>query len=57
MSIFRTVDSVLCDHNGEEVTVLEPLSPDLYNAEEVGPMFRVRFQDGSEAEAFADEVS
>lgn len=40
---------------GQEVEVLGPVDPATYDAE-VGQMCRIRFADGYEAEAFAEEV-
>ena len=44
------------ERSGQTVEIVRPLTPDEAD-EEVGPMFRVRFQDGIEADVFGDELS
>jgi hypothetical protein len=43
------------EHHGTTVTVLRRLTLDEADPE-VGPMFRVRFSDGTESAAFGDEL-
>lgn len=46
-------------YNGQTVTIIRPLdptNPDDHYEEEVGPMFRVKAQDGSEFDVFKDEL-
>ena len=45
------------ERSGNPVQVLRPLDADEHNSAEVGDMFRVRFSDGVEADAFADELT
>ena len=44
------------DRSGQVVEVLRPLTEDEADLFDVGPMFRIRFQDGTETDAFADEL-
>lgn len=58
MKTFRTItDSELRPRNGQVVEVLGPTDPSRFEIEETGPMFRVRFPDGFETDAFEDELS
>lgn len=49
-------DSKLNPHSGQMVTVLRPLTRKEADLAETGPMFRVRFSDGFETDAFEDEL-
>ena len=52
----RTSEHELHTRSGQLVDVLEPLDPETYDIEEVGQMFNIRFADGYEDIAFADEL-
>lgn len=56
--IFDThgADSTLNDRSGEIVTVLRPLTEQEADLFETGPMFKIRFSDGYETDAFEDEL-
>ena len=56
--IFNThgADSQLNFRSGQVVEVLRPLTEKEADLPDVGPMFRVRFQDGFECDAFEDEL-
>jgi hypothetical protein len=41
---------------GQAATVLGPVDPDTYDADECGPMWHVRFEDGTEIEAWPEEI-
>lgn len=57
MRVFRTItDSELKARNGQPIEVLGDVDPASYDFEDVGPMALVRFPDGVEIEAFADEI-
>lgn len=45
------------ERGGSPVAVLRPLEPGEHDAGETGDMFRVRFFDGAETDAFADELT
>jgi hypothetical protein len=45
------------DRSGSIVEVVRPLDASEHDNEEVGDMFRIRFNDGTEADAFADELT
>lgn len=49
-------DADLRDHSQQEAMVLSCLSADEVDEAEVGRMFRVRFTDGLERDAFEDEL-
>ena len=55
--VFNTVDSDLTKYNGTEVEVIRPLTDKECDTEEVGRMYRVRFHDGYERDAFEDELT
>ena len=42
-------------HDGMECDI-EPLSLDLYDPKEVGPMFKLTFADGWQTDSFEDEL-
>ena len=50
-------DSQLNDRTGQTVTVIRPLTRTEADITDVGPMFKVRFEDGYETDAFEDELS
>ena len=49
-------DSALNNRSGQEVEVVRPLSATECDIDEVGNMFRIRFKDGFETDAFEDEL-
>ena len=49
-------DMLTEDFNGKTCTVLNLVDPDTYDAFEVGPMFRVKFDDGTEATCWPEEL-
>ena len=55
--IFNTTDSELRKYNGTEVEVIRPLTEDEADIFDVGNMYKVRFSDGYERDAFEDELS
>lgn len=55
--IFNTTDSELVKYNGTEVVVIRPLTEDEADIEDIGNMYKVRFYDGYERDAFEDELS
>lgn len=58
-AVFDThgADSALNERSGQGVEILRPLTAQEADAGEVGPMFRVRFDDGFETDAFDDELN
>ena len=54
---FNTTDSELRKYNGTEVEVIRPLTEDEADISDVGNMYKVRFSDGYERDAFEDELS
>ena len=57
--IFDThgMDSVWKERDGEKCIVLRPLTYKEADLHETGPMYRVRFNDGTETDAFDDELT
>ena len=55
--IFNTTDSELMKYNGTEVKVIRPLTEKECDIEDVGNMYKVRFYDGYECDAFEDELN
>lgn len=47
----------LKSHSGQTVTIVRPLTADEADLAEVGPMSRIKFSDGYEADAFDDELA
>ena len=61
MAVFKYFDTHGCDselnsRSGAVVEVLRPLTEDEADLHETGPMFRIRFRDGFETDAFEDEL-
>ena len=54
---FNTTDSELKKYNGTEVEVIRPLTEDEADIFDVGNMYKIRFNDGYERDAFEDELS
>ena len=57
-AIFNThgSDSTWCERDGEACKVLRPLTDEEADLFDVGMMYRVRFNDGVETDAFEDEL-
>ena len=55
--IFNTTDSELKKYNGTEIEIIRPLTEKECDIEDVGNMYKVRFYDGYERDAFEDELS
>lgn len=47
----------LSSRDGSTCVVVRPLTEDEVDIDDVGRMYRVRFSDGYETDAFADELS
>ncbi|MCI6676082.1 MAG: hypothetical protein MSG78_04120 [Clostridiales bacterium] len=54
---FNTIDTELSKYNGTDVEVIRPLTETECDIEDVGNMYKVRFSDGYERDAFEDELS
>ena len=54
---FNTTDKELSKYNGTDVEVIRPLTETECDIEDVGNMYKVRFADGYETDAFEDELS
>jgi len=50
-------DSTWTIRDGECCVVVRPLTKDEADLFDVGPMYRIRFSDGVETDAFEDELS
>lgn len=50
-------DHELLDHSGQTATIVRQLEFGTEVDPEVGPMYRVRFDDGAEFDAFEDELT
>lgn len=55
--IFNTTDTELVKYNGTKVEIIRPLTYDECDIDDVGNMYKVRFYDGYERDAFEDELS
>lgn len=55
--IFNTTETDLKKYNGTEVEIIRPLTEKEADIEEVGNMYKVKFYDGYERDAFEDELS
>ena len=55
--IFNTTDTELVKYNGTEVEVIRPLTDAECDIKDVGNMYKIRFRDGYERDAFEDELS
>lgn len=55
--IFNTIDTELLKYSGQMVTVIRPLTEDEADIFDVGNMYKVRFADGYERDAFEDELT
>ena len=53
---FNTTDTELLKYNGTDVEVIRPLTETECDIEDVGNMYKVRFSDGYEKDAFEDEL-
>ena len=54
---FNTTDTELSKYNGTDIEVIRPLTETECDIEDVGNMYKVRFADGYERDAFEDELS
>ena len=54
---FNTVDTELLKYDGQMATVIRPLTEDEADICETGNMYKVRFEDGYETDAFEDELT
>lgn len=55
--IFNTTDTELKKYNGTEVEIIRPLTEKEADIEDVGNMYKVKFNDGYERDTFEDELS
>lgn len=55
--IFNTVDTELLKYNGQTANVIRPLTSDEADICETGNMYKIRFADGYETDAFEDELT
>lgn len=55
-AIFHSTATYLDHRTGQAVEILRPLTSDEADLDEVGPMFRIRFSDGYETDAFEEEL-
>ena len=53
----NTTEHELAARTGQTVEILSPLDPSEYSVEDTGVIYRVKFADGFESEAFADELT
>lgn len=53
---FETVAGNLMQYNGQDFEILRELTEDEADVDEVGRMFKIKFQDGFITDAFEDEV-
>lgn len=54
--IFNTTDTELIRYNGTEVKIIRPLTEEEADIFDVGNMYKVRFIDGYERDAFENEL-
>lgn len=52
----ETSEKELVKREGQTVTVFAPLNPETYDIEETGTMYRIKFEDGYETDAFEEEL-
>jgi hypothetical protein len=55
--VFRSPFDQYRDRNGQPCVVVGEVSRELTDDEEVGPLYRVRFDDGEIIEAYLDELA
>ena len=55
--LFNTTDTELKKYNGTDVEIIRPLTEKEVDIEDVGNMYKVKFYDGYERDAFEDELS
>lgn len=53
---FNTTDTKLTKYNGTEVEVVRPLTEDEADIFDVGNMYKIKFNNGYECDAFEDEL-
>lgn len=49
-------DSTWNNRSGQKCVAVRPLTPQECDIDDVGPMWRIRFEDGIETDAFQDEL-
>lgn len=54
---FNTTDTELLKYNGTKVNVISALTGSECDIEDVGNMYKVKFEDGYERDVFEDELS
>lgn len=54
--MFNTTDTELLKYNGTEVKIIRPLTETECDIADVGNMYKVKFYDGKEYDAFEDEL-
>lgn len=54
---FNTIDTELLKYSGQMANVIRPLAEDEADICEVGNMYKIRFADGYETDAFEDELT
>lgn len=54
---FNTTDTELSKYNGTKVSAIRVLTCDECDIEDVGNMYKVKFEDGYERDVFEDELS
>lgn len=54
---FNTTDTELLKYNGTKVSVIRALTENECDIEDVGNMYKVKFEDGYERDVFEDELS
>ena len=55
--IFNTIDTELLKYSGQMVTIIRPLTEYEADIFDVGNMYKIRFADGYERDAFEDELT
>lgn len=54
---FNTTDTGLLKYNGTKVSVIRALTGEECDIDDVGNMYKVKFDDGCERDVFEDELS
>lgn len=55
--LFTTTDTELMKYNGTEVEIIRPLTKEEADIDDVGNMYKGKFEDGYERDIFEDELS
>jgi len=53
---FKTISEEYQSRNNEKCKVIRPLTKEEADIEEIGKMYKVVFEDGTEADVFEDEL-